>query len=184
MSLTLTTAPAQEPITLVEAKAHLRQEASDDDTLITSLITAARVHVEEYVGRALITQQWELGLDAFPTDIEMPLPRLQSVESVKYLDADGNLQTLDSAKYRVDIASEPGGITPAYGESWPGTRAVTGAVTVAFTAGYGAAVGVPEPIKSAMKLHIEKHYDGEQRMGNYLDEAILALLASYRIHYL
>lgn len=183
MPLTLTTAPAEEPITLAEAKAHLRSPPDDDDTLIASLITAARVHVEQYTGRALITQQWELNLDAFPPEIEVPLPRLQSIESVKYLDADGNLQTLDASKYRVDIATEPGRITPAYGETWPSTRTVTGAVVVAFTAGYGAAADVPEPIKSAIKMHIEKHYEGEQRVGHYLDDAIASLLSSFRIHY-
>lgn len=183
MSLVITTAPAEEPVTLTEAKAHLRQDASDDDTLITSLITAARMYVEEYTGRALVTQEWALGLDAFPDAFDVPMPNLQSVESVKYLDSDGTLQTLDSAKYRVDTATAPGRITTAYGESWPTARAVTGAVTVAFTAGYGLAVAVPAVVKAAIKLHIQKHYDQDVGQGEYLDEATEALLAPFRIHY-
>jgi peptide/nickel transport system permease protein len=51
-----TTAPASEPITLTEAKAHLRVDFDDDDTLITAMIAAARGYVEEHCNRALLTQ--------------------------------------------------------------------------------------------------------------------------------
>ncbi|MBV9418770.1 MAG: phage head-tail connector protein, partial [Alphaproteobacteria bacterium] len=38
MSLQLTTPPATEPITLAEAKTHLKVDTTDDDALITRLI--------------------------------------------------------------------------------------------------------------------------------------------------
>ena len=58
MTVVLTTAPAVEPISLAEAKAHLRLDASDEDALLTALITAARMFVERTLGVALITQSW------------------------------------------------------------------------------------------------------------------------------
>jgi uncharacterized phiE125 gp8 family phage protein len=60
-----TAAPAAEPITLAEAKAWLRVDGTDEDTLITALIAAARTHVENFTRRALITQQFEVSFDAF-----------------------------------------------------------------------------------------------------------------------
>ena len=54
MSLTLVSPPAAEPVTLAEAKSHLKLDTSDEDTLIASLITAARARAEWHTGRALV----------------------------------------------------------------------------------------------------------------------------------
>lgn len=62
----LITTPAVEPITLTEAKAHLRVDFADDNDLITTLIIVARQAVEEFTGRALITQTWQVFYDRFP----------------------------------------------------------------------------------------------------------------------
>jgi uncharacterized phiE125 gp8 family phage protein len=56
-----------EPITLNEAKAHLRVFGTDDDGYITSLIAAARQSAESLTDRALLPQTWELALDEFPS---------------------------------------------------------------------------------------------------------------------
>src|SRR4030067_860491 len=84
---------------------------------------------------ALITQTWELYLDAFPAwEIRVPKPTLQSITSIVYTDTDGILQTLAGSMYLVDNKSEPGRITPAFGEVWPVTRAQINAVIVRFVA--------------------------------------------------
>lgn len=66
MGLKLLTAPAIEPVSLVDAKTHLRVTITDDDMLITNLISAARAHAENVCRRAFVTQQWSLYLDSFP----------------------------------------------------------------------------------------------------------------------
>ncbi|WP_025917676.1 head-tail connector protein [Herminiimonas sp. CN] len=66
MPIKLNTTPAVEPVSLAEAKLHLRVDFTDDDTLITMLIGAARVAAENICRRAFITQKWDLYLDAFP----------------------------------------------------------------------------------------------------------------------
>ncbi|HEY0282981.1 MAG TPA: head-tail connector protein, partial [Rhizomicrobium sp.] len=85
MSLTLVTPPAAEPVTLAEAKAHLKVDTSADDALITSLIVAARARAEWHSGCAFVTQSWTLWLDAWPRNglVEIPLPPLQSVTQVR-----------------------------------------------------------------------------------------------------
>ena len=67
MSIKITTQPSVEPVTLAEAKLHLRVDIADDDTLITSLIAAARQQAENITRRALCTQSWVLVLDSFPS---------------------------------------------------------------------------------------------------------------------
>lgn len=66
MPLQLVTPPAGEPVSLAEAKQHLRVDGDDDDLLIGSLIAAARQAAETQTGRQLITARWKLVLDAFP----------------------------------------------------------------------------------------------------------------------
>lgn len=64
----LVTAPTTEPITIAEAKAHLRIDDTDDDPLVNTLIIVTRQAVEEFLGRALITQTWQVFYDRFPNN--------------------------------------------------------------------------------------------------------------------
>ena len=188
MSLTQTSAPGVEPITLQQAKDHLRVSHNDEDAIIEPLITAARQHVEAYTKRALITQTWAWSMDAFATLLSPPLPPLQSVSSIAYIDAAGDSQTLASSNYRVDSASEPARITEAYDTTWPTTRQVTNAVTVTFIAGYGdAGHDVPQPIIQAMLLLIGHWYENREALAPVnlmpVPMAVDALLSPYRVVY-
>lgn len=158
MPLALFAAPGTEPITLSEAKAHLRVTATDDDTLINSLITAARQWSEDFTRRALITQTWDYKLDAVADEMEIPLPPLQSVTSVKYIDTLGVEQTLATSEYTVDAAATRGIVRLAYDKSWPSTRLQANAVTIRFVAGYGNAAAVPGTIKAACLLMLGELY--------------------------
>src|SRR5688500_11691380 len=115
MALTRTAPPGTEPVTLDEAKAHLRVTTADDNTLITALIAAARQLVEDFTNRSLITQTWEWRLDAFPSwTLCVPQAPLVSVTSIQYVDPSGVTQVLANTEYLVDAQSQPGRITPAY----------------------------------------------------------------------
>ena len=80
--------------------------------------------------------------------LKIPLPPLQSITSITYLDSAGVSQILAPTAYRVDAVSSPGRVTPAYGTSWPDTYPVSNAVVIRFVAGYGdAAANVPQKIR-------------------------------------
>lgn len=160
MSLTLIAPPLLEPVTLAEAKLHLRVDGTDEDALITSLIVAARRQAEHELGRVLITQTWELALDEFPAaDIAPPMPSVLSIESVKYLDAAGAEQTVPSTDYDLDAATTPGWVMLAADASWPTTSGGANCVKVRFTAGYGpAAADVPANVVAWIKLQIGALY--------------------------
>lgn len=164
MGIKVTTAPTVEPVTATEAKAYARVTITADDTLIDEIIKAARLYCEKWLRRKFITQTLTLKLDGFPSwEIELPYPPLIAISSVGYTDTNGASQTVAAADYDVDTYSEPGRLTPGYGEVWPTTRDEIDAVTIVYTAGYGAAAtSVPEDIKIAIKLLVNQHY--EQRL--------------------
>ena len=189
-ALTLQTAPSEEPLTTAEAKSHLRVDFTDDDTLIDALVVAAREYGEGFTGRAFVTQTWDYFADRFPADngaIYLPRPTLQSVTTLKYVDTDGTQQTLASSKYRVDINSEPGRVTPAYGEEWPSIRPVTNAVEVRFKAGYGdAGTDVPDQIKQAILFLVGHMYEHREAVitGTIVSKVPMAteyMLWPYRV---
>ena len=155
MSRKLITAPAVEPISVADAKLHLRVDSSSEDALISLMIQAAREECENEIRRALITQTWEKYLDSFPAAIELFYPPLQSVTSISYVDAAGNAQTLAGTEYTVDDKQEPAWIVPADLKFWPLTRCVINAVTVRFVCGYGSAdTAVPKAIRNWLLIRI------------------------------
>ncbi len=191
IKLKLYTAPTTEPVTLTEVKAQLRVDGTTEDTYLTSLITIARKHAEETVlNRALITQTWDFYLQSWPGKnyIEIPLPPLVSITSIKYTDYLGVESTMTSTDYIVDTQAEPGRVYLKWDKSWPSTSLqVVNPIVVRFVAGYGAAAAVPEPIKQAILLLIGSLYENRENnmVGNIQQLQLIfgvdALLDSYRI---
>lgn len=130
--------PLAEPISLEEAKLHLRVDGDDDDTLITSLIKAAREYCENYQNRTYIATTYKLKLSEWETYIELPRPPLCYIDSITYIDANGTEQTLSSMYYESDIFAEPGVVYEAYQKFWPNIRGTRNDITITYTAGYSA----------------------------------------------
>lgn len=180
------TAPDAEPVTLDEAKAHLRIDGDDDKEYISALITAARTHAERHCWRGFVEQTLELVLEQFPCgdSIELVGGNLESVTSVTYVDDDGASQTLATSEYVTDTVSEPGRLLLAYDKSWPSTRAQWDAVKVRYVVGWDVDE-VPQPIKQAVLLLVSQMF--EHRTPEVFGQvssvsfAVDALLAPYRL---
>ncbi len=185
MALRLITAPAVKPVTVSDMESHMRAVLTAETAIVEAYIAAITEKAEAYTRRALVSQTWELVLDGFPCEIRLPLSPLQSVTSIKYLDAAGVLQTLDPSMYVVDSASEPGRISPAYGTTWPVTLPVHGAVVIKFVCGYGAAASsVPASIKAWIMLNVASLYENRESIGDpRLSEIGMAesLLTPFRV---
>jgi uncharacterized phiE125 gp8 family phage protein len=165
MALKLVTAPTTYPVTLAEAKLHCRVDGTDDDALITALITSATEMCEQQTGRALMTQTWLLTLDEFPTEIELTRVPVQSISSVTYTDTAGATQTLSTgSNWRLlDLGDfSMARIVPVYGYTWPATRAQNNVVSVQYVAGYASAAAVPESIKQWIKLMVSTMYENRE----------------------
>lgn len=190
MALTLVTPPGAEPVSLAEAKEHLRITSAREDNLITTYLKAARQYIDGKDGvlnRALITQTWDWTLDAFPKNcgesLRVPLPPLQSVTSIKYLDTQTPPveQTWASTDYTVDAKTEPAWIAPAIGKVYPSTASVFNAITVRFVAGYGTlATDVPEPMRLAIKAAVA-YFSEHRDEGSEMPGWMWYLLAPYRV---
>lgn len=155
------TPPAREPVTLAEARVQCRVHADDtsEDARLAGYIAAARGMAEQETGRRLITQTWQLVLDAFPAG-DSPIQLVQTpalaVTALAYTDATGTAQTLDVNTLRLDVRDVFALLRPAYGSSWPtSVRADVGVVTVTYTAGFGPLPGdVPQEIREWILAHV------------------------------
>lgn len=184
------TAPTEEPVTIFEAKQHLRIDVDDDNTLIGGLIVAARQWCEAFTRRQLCTATWQQFQNAFPRDggpIKLYFPPLASVTYIKYYDGDGTQQTLSTSYYTVDTACEPGRCTLNWGYYWPVTRAIYNAVEIKYVCGYGTAADVPQSIKQAMLLLIANMYEFREPevSGTIVSKvgfAVESLLTPYRLY--
>lgn len=164
-TLYLKTAPASEPVTTAEAKNHMRVDISDDDTLIGTMVKAARRWIEGITGIRMVTQTWNYYLDEFPAAdvIKLPIGPVSAVSSVKYTDDEGNVFTLAASNYVTDLVSLPARIKLKDGCSWPSAdlREVNG-VDIEFVAGYGAAAAVPDEVKLAVNMLTAYWYENRE----------------------
>ncbi len=178
--------PTEEPLSLAEAKAHLRVDVDDEDALIGSLITAARLTTERRCWRQIAQATLRLTLDAFPASdvIYLPRPRLVSVESVKYQDLESQQQTLYDGSYWVDATSEPGRVVLRSGYAWPETNLQPGCVQIDYIAGQEPA-DVPADVKAAMLLIVGHLYAHRESVvtGMTASELPLGVSALLSLHH-
>jgi uncharacterized phiE125 gp8 family phage protein len=205
-NLVTVTPPVEEPVSLALAKSHLRLTYTSQDALVSGLISAAREYCEKEVQRAFVTRTYELRLNRFPVTlpfaylpyfslermpnqtygiIRLPKPPLVSVDSISYVDNNGDVQPLDPTLYQVDAGGVlQGTVAPAYGLVWPQSRYMLDSVRVQYTAGYGAASDVPASIIQAMLLLIGSWYRNRESVTpsafTELPMATKALLSSFK----
>ena len=166
--------PASEPVTLTEAKLYMRIDNTNDDTLISDLITAARQEGENWLRQSLITQTWKVAYDdAIPQMVRLPMGPVNSISSVIIYNQDNSTVTIDPSVYWLNAAQNA---LTMY-QRLTGFR-----IEITYIAGYGSvAASVPKPIKQGMLSHISYMYDSRAESGEMaLPEQAVALYAPYR----
>jgi len=164
--LKVITPPATEPVTLAEMKLHSRIDVDEDDALVTSLIIAARMQIEQMANTKLITQTLALSIDSLPDSGILYLDGpVQSVTTFEYTDLDGNLQEWDDTLYQVDITANPARLMPIYDEDYPDILDDYNSIIVTYIAGYGNAAAVPAIIKQAIKMLVAHWYNQRETVS-------------------
>ena len=154
MALILETAAVVEPVTLADVKNYLKIDHDFEDTLIASMVTAARVQLETRLNRAFLRQLWPLYLDILPYDnvIKLTVNPVISIEHVAVIDGLDIYQNIDNDDYVYDIKSDPAVLKVV--KPLPKIESEYSGLRVQFWAGYGPATSdVPAPIVQAI-LHL------------------------------
>ncbi len=162
MPAILISGPAIEPVSLAEAKAYLRVDAVEEDMLISSLITAARIHIETVCSTALITQSWKIYFDNWLSKncVEIPIAPLQDISALTVYDASDNATVIDAANWFADTVSNPGRLVRRHGAVWADPARAANGVEITITAGYGdAAADVPQTLTQAILLLVAHWFE-------------------------
>lgn len=187
MNLEPISLPDAEPISRSEAKAYLRVDTTDEDSLVDSLIAAARDHIEEMTGRALVRRHYRVSFDAFPSVvIDLPRSPLLGVTAVRYVATDGTSTILAPSSYQVGKNRKPGRVAPAYGLSWPTTRSDLDGVEIDFVAGYLSAEDVPEQLRIAARQLVAHWFENREPVvvgpsATQIPMGIDRILRNYRV---
>lgn len=180
----LITPPAEEPVSVAEAKAWCRVDGSDEDPVFTRLISAARSHCEHLTDRAFVTQTLQLTLREWPDDeedaglITLLRPPVQSVSWIKYMDEAGVQQTWGTSEYQLNLDADPAVIARAPNKSWPAVQdGLLAPIQVQYIAGYGAATAVPPAAKQMILLLVSHWYENREAVltGTISKEVELAV---------
>jgi len=162
MALVPITAPAVEPLSLAEAKSHLRIDGNDDNMLLASLILTSRLHIEAALGLALVTQSWAWFLDKWPRGLVLTLPMrpVQSITAVRVRAADDSALTIAPEFYDLDGKGVPPRLALSRVSPLPLPGRHTNGIEIDFVAGFGAtAASVPAPVRQALLLLVAHWYE-------------------------
>jgi uncharacterized phiE125 gp8 family phage protein len=189
MKYAVTTAPTVEPVTLADAKVHLRTvtgDTSEDAAVITPLITAAREYCENVTGRALAAQTVKAYPEAWGL-WRLPRPPFSTITSIKYYDLDDTETTLAAADYQVDAVD---GLVLILEEPAVTLRELN-PIVVEYAAGAGT---IPMAVRQAMLLLIAHWYQNREavqadlsramRVGSVsreVDYSVARLLSQYKV---
>lgn len=185
MTLILVSPPAVEPVSRADAKVFLKIEHDDEDTLIDTLIAAARLHIEAATRRALINQAWRLVLDGWPPGrlIEVPISPVNSLEAITVHDRAGTATVLDGTAYVADLLSNPARILVR--QAVPAGAAFNG-VEIDLVAGFGETPeDVPAPLRQAALKLVAHWYELREPVAfggtpHSVPHGLDALVAPYR----
>lgn len=169
--LTLVTAPATTPVSLSEAKAHLRVLSDDEDALINSLIVSATSAVQEDVGRALVTQTWDYEIPQPRGRVSIPLAPVASISSMTYFDQDDASQSLVVGDYYLFKSPDVAFVEPKDGTDWPNMKDRMDALKITFVAGQSAG-NVDFALKQSVLLLLAHWFEGREGMGDMKEAPI------------
>ncbi|MEY9196633.1 putative phiE125 gp8 family phage protein [Sinorhizobium fredii] len=184
----LVTAPQALPVSLAEVKSALRVDGGDSDSDLERLIRAAVAHYDGWsgiLGIALVAQTWRQDFGGFEQKMMLGLRPVQSISSVKWRNEAGQISTIAAENYA--LKTDAGGrsyVRFLNSFSAPSDLYEDAAVSIEFVVGWPITSGTPttpEDIKTAIILHVQKHYDEAAKTNSDILERVECdLVSKYR----
>ena len=182
-------APATEPVTLALAKNHLRiTDYTDDDALISGLITAAREFCEKAQNRIYIESEMTYSLSGIPSvgrEIWLPVLPIKSIDKVIIAQkGTENGIEIPADQYDVDLKDGKLALNRSFATDYDADLLPRyNGFIIEFTAGYGEPADVPQIVKQAILLivgHLYEHRE-ETSDGKELKEIPMGATRMLRI---
>lgn len=185
MSVTLMAPPALEPVSLAQMKDHLRVEHASEDTLISAYITSGRLHIEAFLSKVLIWQNWRINFDRLPVGkaVHLPLAPILALNTVSFYTEQTGPNTIPPVDYTIDLDSfRPRFLLHLQRQN---LRAF-GAYELDVTAGYGpAAEDVPADIRQALRLLVAYWYENREAATplarEHMPHGVRTILEAHRL---
>jgi uncharacterized phiE125 gp8 family phage protein len=151
--------PLVEPISLEDAKRHLRLEGvlDDEDSQIQMMITAARRMAEGKLNRTIVQRELAVSFDGWGCKMRLPKPPFLELLGVDYLDSEGMSQSMPVDSYYLLEGREPVEVAFVGGAPLPALASRRQPITVRYIAGYPEGQ-VPEDLRSWMLMQIGSLY--------------------------
>lgn len=189
MNAILETPPLVEPVSLVDAKLHLKVDTDADDTLISNLIVTARQHIETMTQSVLINQTWRIYFDRWSPDNQMLLPvrPITSVILLKTFSDQDVPSTIDPSHYYADLVSSSPKLILRSSRTWAKPQRVANGIEIEVIAGFGSSASdVPHPLKQAVLILLAHWYENRQiecagLPAKDLGSALQSLLRPYKV---
>ncbi len=187
MTLSLLNGPFMEPVSLTEAKLHIRLDSDNEDDLLKALITTARLHVERLTKRIFLQQTWRFYADTLPEDglLEIPLGPLVSIDKVTFYNGEGMPKLIEPQDYVSDISSHPARIKFRPTVIKAPKKALNG-IEIDFQVGFGiTTLDVPRDLRQAVLMLVAHWYENRSEVSADFNlsptpKGVDALIAPYR----
>lgn len=156
----LVTPPSEAPVSVAAVKAALGIAGNADDSQIERLIGVAVSYLDAWTGvlggRCLMPQVWRQDFDAFATEFRIPMIPIREIVSIEYDDENGDVQSVDADQF--SLRQTPCGaiVRMRNGFSFPSLSTEKPAVHVTFAAGYADANQVPQVLRHAIIMMVNR----------------------------
>jgi uncharacterized phiE125 gp8 family phage protein len=154
-----------EPVTIDQIRQACRVVADDEDDLLRSWAVTARSLVESDSHVALVRKTVRVRLVCFLREIRLPISPLISIESVSYIDVNGETQTIEpDDAWMMDNDRSPGALVFLPDYEFPETMfGRNDAVTIEYTVGHDPAdKPAPEAAVSAILMLVAHWYKNRE----------------------
>ncbi len=186
MALISLTSPAVEPISVTDVKTFLRFDNTHEDVLIGSLITTARLYVENKINRKLISQDCLLYLDKISKTrlLDIVVGPIQTVTQIQIYNANNSPTLIAPDSYELDLISYPARLFQKQAD-WAQETRKFNAIEITMRIGYGDnSTDVPEPIRQAMRILVAHWFERREPviLGSsavHVPETVVSLLTPY-----